>query len=137
MPEKDFKKKLSEIIAGVPDEYKAEVKEHLAFKNELTLEQRLTMLFADIPESKIGFDYVYDDDFKKTVKHSRNYYTHYGQHLKKKAAKGEELELLTASCRALINYLVLKHLRMPETTLSDRFEIILSVHTIQVIFFNE
>lgn len=122
MPEEDFKRKLADIIAGVPDEYKKEVKEHLAFKNELTLDQRLTMLFSEVDGNKIGFDYIYDDNFKRKVKNARNYYTHYSQHLKEKAVDGEDLEFLTVSCRALINYLLLKHLGVSETALAVRFE---------------
>jgi|GEM_PF-2264351 len=122
MQDADFKLKLSNIIAGVPDEYKAEVKEYLAFKNDFTLDQRLTRLFSEVEGNKIGFDYRYDDEFKRKVKQSRNYYTHYNSNLKAKAVKGVELEELTASCRALINYLVLKYLGIPQEILKKRFE---------------
>lgn len=122
MPDADFKLKLADIIAGVPDEHKVEVREYLAFKNELTLDQRLTKLFSEVEDNKIGFDYCYNDEFKRKVKQSRNYYTHYNPNLKDKAVKGEELEKLTVSCRALINYLILKHLEVPEEVLKERFE---------------
>ncbi|WP_316740637.1 HEPN domain-containing protein [Pedobacter antarcticus] len=122
MPDADFKQKLVNIIAGVPDEYKIEVKEYLAFKNELTLDQRLTKLFSEVVENKIGLDYSYDDEFKRKVKQSRNYYTHYNPNLRGKAAKGNELEELTISCRALINYLILKHLDISEEILKKSFE---------------
>jgi len=122
MPDADFKIKLDEIIAGVPDAYKREVKEHLAFKNELNLDQRLTKLFSEVENGKLGFDYTYDEAFKRKVKQSRNYYTHYNPNLKDKAAAGEELEALTLACRALINYLILKHLDVPEEVLRKRFE---------------
>jgi hypothetical protein len=118
----DFKKKLTEIIAGVPEVYKKEVIEYLAFKNELTLDQRLTKLFSEVEGQKIGFDYIYDDEFKRKLKQSRNYYTHYNPNLKNKAVSGDELEALTASCRALINYLILKHLGVPVDVLEKRFE---------------
>lgn len=122
MPDEEFKLKLAEIIAGVPEEHKTEVRDFMAFKNEMTLDQRLTKLFSETTDSKIGFDYDYNDEFKRKVKHSRNYYTHYNPSLKNKAAKGNELEELTASCRALINYLVLKHLGVSEKSLKERFE---------------
>lgn len=122
MPDEDFKQKLADIIAGVPEQYKKEVKEHLAFKNELTLDQRLSQLFSEVEGNKIGFDYTYDDGFKRKVKQSRNYYTHYNPNLKDKAATGDELEALTVACRALINYLILKHLNVPEDVIKRRFE---------------
>ncbi|MFC3355659.1 HEPN domain-containing protein [Sphingobacterium zeae] len=122
MPDTDFKIKLGEIIAGVPDAHKKEVKEHLAFKNELNLDQRLTKLFSEVENGKLGFDYTYDETFKRKVKQSRNYYTHYNPNLKAKAAAGEELEALTLACRALINYLILKHLGVPKEVLRKRFE---------------
>jgi len=122
MPDEEFKVKLGEIIAGVPDEYKQEVKEYLAFKNEMTLDQRLTKLFSEVEDAKIGFDYTYDDEFKRKVKQSRNYYTHYNPNLKNKAVKGDDLEALAVSCRALINYLILKHMGVNDTILKERFE---------------
>lgn len=70
----------------------------------------------------MGFDYFYNDEFKRKVKQSRNYYTHYNPNLKDKAVKGEELEKLTVSCRALINYLILKQLNVSEEVLKERFE---------------
>ncbi|MGK6351456.1 HEPN domain-containing protein [Parapedobacter sp. DT-150] len=122
MPDANFKIKLEAIIAGVPDEYQKEVEEHLAFKNELNLDQRLTKLFSEVENGKLGFDYTYDEAFKRRVKQSRNYYTHYNPNLKDKAAAGEELEALTLACRALINYLILKHLYVPAVVLKKRFE---------------
>jgi hypothetical protein len=122
MPDSDFKQKLKDIIEGVKEEYQKEVKDYLAFKNELTLDQRLTKLFSEVEDYKIGFDYRYDDGFKRKVKQSRNYYTHYNLNLKDKAAEGIELESLTISCRALINYLILKHLDISEEVLRKRFE---------------
>ena len=122
MLDSDFKQKLVDIVAGVPEEYKKEVTEYLAFKNELTLDQRLTKLFSEVESNKIGFDYTYDDEFKRKIKQSRNYYTHYNPNLKDKAAMGDKLEEQTIACRALINYLILKHLEIPDEILKKRFE---------------
>jgi hypothetical protein len=86
------------------------------------LDQRLTKLFSEVEGNKIGFDYTYDDDFKRKLKQSRNYYTHYNPNLRDKAAIGDELEALTVTCRALINYLILKHLDVPEEVIKKRFK---------------
>lgn len=122
LPDNDFKKWLSAVIEGVPETYRTEVKEHLAYKNELTLDERLTRLFSEVEGKKIGFEYIYDEDFKRKLKHSRNYYTHYNPNIKNKAVFGEKLESLTIACRALINYLLLKHMGIPESELKKCFE---------------
>lgn len=122
MPPEQFKLKIEKIIKNIPQEFKKEVKDHLQFKNEYTLDQRLEQLFAEIPDRRIRPKYIYDNEFKKNIKNSRNYYTHYSKHLKGKAKAGQELEELTESMRALINYLLLKHLDVPEKTLDRIFE---------------
>ncbi|WP_157766334.1 HEPN domain-containing protein [Pedobacter ginsengisoli] len=122
MPEKDFKNKLDEIIAGVPEIYKKEVKEYLQYKNEFTLDHRLKRLVARTMNFHISFDYKYDSQFIIKVKNSRNYYTHYNSKRKKNVAFGDELMHLTESCRVLINYLLLKDLEVPESALVKRFE---------------
>lgn len=98
-----------------------EIYHNYKFPGKLSLDKRLTKLFSEVENSKIGFDYNYDENFKLKVKQSRNYYTHYNTDLKDKAVEGLDLEALTVSCRALINYLVLKHLNVSEEILRNRF----------------
>ena len=55
-------------------------------------EAGFSILFSEVEDSKIGFDYTYDNEFKRKVKQSRNYYTYYNPNLKNKAAKGMNLK---------------------------------------------
>lgn len=122
LPSNEYKEKLNTIIKNIPEEYKDEVKDHLQFKNEFTLDQRLTRLLEEIDGIKIGYDYDFSRKFIINVKNSRNYYTHYNPARKKKAATGDELIHLTETCRALINFLLLKHLGISNALLTKRFE---------------
>jgi hypothetical protein len=122
LPQDVFKEKLNEILENIPAQYKNEVRDCLNFSNELNLDMRLRTLIAEINGIPIGFDYTFDDAFIKKVKWSRNYYTHYNSNIKNKALVGEELENLTQFCRALINFLIIKHLGVSEEKLSEAFK---------------
>lgn len=122
LPVKDYKVKLDTIIDHIPDMYKKEVREHLQYKNEFTLDMRLQALINETGNIQVGLDNVYDGTFIKNVKHSRNYYTHYNPKYEKKALKGDLLIKVTESCRSLINFLILKHLGVPDKTLAKTFK---------------
>ncbi len=122
LPPADFKKKIADIIANVPDAYKNEVKECLNFSNEFTLDMRLQALVKELNGIQLGYDYKFDEDFIKKVKWSRNYYTHYNPALKNKASTGEALMKLTELCRTLINFLILKHLGVTDDKLIETFK---------------
>src|SRR3569833_1424051 len=70
MPDEEFKRILSEIIETVPEKYKSEVKEHLAHKNELSLDQRLTKLKTKKETKKKRKKNKKNKTNKKKVKHS-------------------------------------------------------------------
>jgi len=122
LPPEEFKEKLNAIIETIPEQYKAEVKDYLSHFNDYSLDMRLRALAAEVKEGQIGLDHKLDDDFIKNVKWSRNYYTHYDTKAEKKASKGEALIKLTETCRALINFLILKQLGISEEILSETFK---------------
>ena len=121
LPPQEFKEKLNAIIEAIPEQYKIEVKDYLSHFNDYSLDMRLRALVAEVKVDRIGMDYKLDDDFIKNVKWSRNYYTHYNPSNEKKALKREGLIKLTETCRALINFLVLKQLGVSEEILTETF----------------
>jgi len=122
LPQEEFKEKLDTIIENIPDQYKTEVRDYLTYSNEYTLDMRLRALIVEVKGNQIGLDYKLDDEFIKSVKWSRNYYTHYNPLAEKKALKGEALIKLTETCRALTNFLILKHLGVSDETLAETFK---------------
>jgi len=117
----DFKKKLDVIVENIPDNYKKEVRAFLQYSNEPSLDNRLHALLQELNGIKIGQDYIFDEQFVKNVKWSRNYYTHYNPRSFKKALKGQDLIKLTEACRSLINFLLLKDLQISNAQLAESF----------------
>lgn len=95
LPKNEHKACVEAILSKVPDEYRDWLKELLNHSNEPRLRHRLSELFdkADIVLSPLVSN---KEEFVKKVANTRNYNTHYDQHLKDKVAKGRELALLTA-----------------------------------------
>ncbi len=91
LPKNEHEYRRNSILNSIPEEHKEWLKQKLEFSNEPTLKERLSDLTKEVIIRLI-------DDPEKwivKIKNTRNYYTHYNQSLKKKAAKGEELFLLT------------------------------------------
>jgi len=86
--------RLNSILNSIPEDHKKWLKQKLEFSNEPTLKERLADLLDSTKEVIIP---LIDDpkNWIAKIKNTRNYYTHYNQSLKKKAAKGEELFWLT------------------------------------------
>lgn len=93
--------RINAILASAPSEYEEWLKEKLHFSNEPSLKERLNDLLL---ETKGALDPIITDSelFVKTVKNTRNYYTHWNKSLEKKAAKGEELFRLTQRLSFLV-----------------------------------
>lgn len=115
-----FKAKLDTIIKSVDDEYKSWLKEKLAFSNELTLQERLEQLVSDIPtpiHARLFKPSV--SDFIKSIKQTRNYYTHYDKKTEKKALKGPELFKLTGRLKIFLLCLILKEIGFTDTEIEN------------------
>jgi hypothetical protein len=90
LPKAEHQRQVKTILEIAPQEYRGWLKTALAFSNEPRLLQRLKDLL-DLT-SDVLLPLVKDKDkFATKVKDTRNYYTHYNQTLKRKAAQGEEL----------------------------------------------
>ncbi|MFW5983443.1 MAG: HEPN domain-containing protein [bacterium] len=102
MPKEDYKKMKEEILAVTPSVYHEWLHEQFNFGNNLKLHDRLMDLLNKYSNKIIDKIIGDKEKFIKEIKHSRNYYTHYSQDLKKKAIKGKDLFYLTEKLKALL-----------------------------------
>lgn len=109
-----FKAKITDIISTSPEKYKNWLKEKLLFSNEPTLKERLEELFSEIDTSLIK--HLFPDHIKliTQAKDTRNYYTHFGVTLERKAVKKVELYYLTERFKLLLLILLLKETNIDE-----------------------
>lgn len=93
VPKPDHKKRLAEILDGVPQEHQQWLNQKLSFSNEKSLGQRLTELLeehADVlslgPDEIVGI--------VKRTKDLRNFFTHYSDQKKRDFGSGTEFYVL-------------------------------------------
>lgn len=107
IPIEKHKKRIDEIINSVDANHKKWLKEKLNFSNEPTLKKRLEELTVGILTDTLK-KYLGDkEEFIKSVKNSRNYYTHYGYQLQKKALKGNDLYYATEKMKIILSLNIL------------------------------
>lgn len=107
----EYKARLKRVLAVVADEDRTWVGEGLRYANKKTLAQRLTEILDRHPIEavRIAGDMP---DFADKIRHTRNYYTHFEERLKKrgKVAGDSEIILLTERMRRLLEVCFLKDL---------------------------
>ncbi len=122
LPEEEHIKRISEIISSAPREYKNWLKGRIYWhSNEPTLKNRLRDLIEEREELLIPL-IKEKDAFIKLVGDTRNYYTHFGEDLKEKAAKGSELYKLSDKLALLLKSCLLSEIGI---TLEKQIEIFL------------
>jgi len=101
MPKKEWKDKIKCIIDSVPESEKEWLNEKLIWSNSPTLQNRLEELLDNLEPttSLLVADKV---DFATTVKHTRNYFTHWDDKQQKKAATHSNLYFVSTTLRYLI-----------------------------------
>lgn len=102
IPSEQYKKMKDDILQIVQSEYHSWLNDQFNFGNNLNLHSRLTELtekYSNLILEKILGD---KDQFVLSVKHSRNYYTHYSKSGEKKALKGGELFYLSERLKILL-----------------------------------
>lgn len=109
-----FQSKISEIISASPEDHKAWLKEKLLYSNEPNLKERLEELFSEIDTALIEHLFPNHNTLITQAKDTRNYYTHFGAHLEKKAVKNPELYFLTERFKLLLLILLLKETNVDE-----------------------
>jgi len=109
LPGEDHNKRIQEIINAVPEKHKKWLNGKLEHSNEPTLRKRLNEL---LDTSSVTASYFIGErkDFVEKMVATRNYHIHYDERLKRKAAKGRDLNDITFVLRILIEMCLLKEL---------------------------
>jgi hypothetical protein len=108
-PTADFRKRRDTILAKVSEEEKVWLTEKLRYANQKVLAKRLKEILGKHNEADAIIPN--HDEFVARVMNTRHYYTHFGdQKDKDKVATIQELGLLIAQMRALLEICILKDL---------------------------
>jgi hypothetical protein len=93
--------------------------------NYRTLDERIRAVLAACPDVSakiVGATDIEEEAFVRLFKRSRNWYTHYTPKLKKQAAVGADLLLLTVQLRAIIEMSLLKELGFSDEAIDQSLE---------------
>ena len=94
LPKDEFRARRIQIVESVPTEHKEWLKSQMMWSNELPLRERIRELYMHT--SPAIDDLVSSpEEFIKRAKNTRNYYTHYSERMRSKAATGIELHWIT------------------------------------------
>jgi hypothetical protein len=120
LPKEQHRVRVRAILSEVSGEYKDWLTEILTYSNEPRLKHRLSELFekVDMILSPLITD---KDQFAKKVSDTRNYLTHYDQHLKDKAAKGGKIAMLTAQLSYILQACLLLELGFSQEKCAEMF----------------
>ena len=105
--------RMTEVLAGAPEQWREWLTMRLTGSNYRTLDQRMRDILAECPAVSAKIVGATPDDvtrFVRAFKNSRNYYTHYNEALEDRAAEGAELYALTLQLQALIEMSILREL---------------------------
>lgn len=111
LPVDVHKARVKAILQSAPSDHQPWLREKLSYSNQKTLAQRLADILAlhinETTRLTAGIA-----DFAAKVRHSRNYYTHYGQELRQSGKVPGERELIriTYALEALLQACLLKEL---------------------------
>lgn len=115
-PKPEFRKRIDALLKGVSDRKEADwLREKLQHANQKTLAQRLGDLMADHQKEIASF--VSDPGaFATTVRHTRNYFTHFDEDLRRKGKIPDTTTLAktTLQMRALLELCFVRDLQLPE-----------------------
>ena len=110
-PTAEYKARLKRVLESLSEEDREWFREGLRFANKKTLAQRLDEILGRHPTeaARIAGDMP---DFADKIRHTRNYYTHFEERLKKqgKVASDAEIILLTERMQRLLEVCFLKDL---------------------------
>jgi len=107
----DHQKRITAVLNTVPPDYLRWVREKLAYSNQKTLARRLDDILklhpAEAAKLAAGVH-----EFAAKVRHTRNYYTHYDEELRRKGkiAEGAELRRVVFALEDLLQICLLKEL---------------------------
>lgn len=114
---KAFRQRIDAILANVSEEkVRGWLREKLRHANQKTLAQRLNDLIGTHQQEVASF--IPDpDSFAKTIRHTRNYFTHFDEDLRRrgKVAEVTQLAKIMIQMRGLLEICFLRDLGLPET----------------------
>lgn len=128
LPKPEFSKKIKKILETV-DLSKSEkewLKNELQYSNELKLKERLNELIYKYSNKYIQNQIVDISTFCKDVVNTRNYYTHYGAHLKKKSLTGNDLFKTTQKLTGLLISCILSYIGVNISIVEEKMNNLLS-----------
>jgi hypothetical protein len=115
----DFHRRLAVILDGMANQAERPwLKEKLQHANQKHLAQRLSELISRNKTEVARF--IRDpEDFASKIRHTRNYYTHFDEDLKRrgKVAEGKDLVLLTIWARAILQISFFRDLGLPQAAI--------------------
>jgi hypothetical protein len=120
MPKSEFKQwKKRFFSSSLSSEELDWLKEKLAYANEPSLKQRVQEIVRDY-----AFGYFEErvrdpEEFCQQVADSRNYYTHFGEHVAERALKGKALFDLTENLKLLLIAGILRNLDLPISSVDE------------------
>jgi hypothetical protein len=118
LPIKEHKERISSILSSVPSIYMEWLTEKLEFSNEPPLLKQLNAIYSRFAKEPM-YLFLGDEVFTKKVKDTRHYLTHYDKKLKKKAADGIELFVITEKLRILVELCLLNEIGFSMKELSE------------------
>lgn len=107
LPRTEFSRRMRLIANLTPSRLTAWIKRQVS--NELSFAQRLEQLVREYGECILPL-WSGPQDFVRSIVDTRNYYTHYSSGLRKRAAQGKELYLLTQALSTLVKSCLLAEL---------------------------
>ncbi len=117
MSDEEFKSLISKLLENCPNNWEKLINNKLQFANELTLKNRLDRIIK--PMKKY---FGNDKDVKKFIRKivdTRNYYTHYTEGLKSRAAKGKEIYYLIVKIEFIFLLKFLSIIGLSNTEIDD------------------
>lgn len=108
LSEDEHKARVKDILHAVKDEHRQWLASKFAFRNEPVLSERLEELLPENSNQTLNKTIPQSEEFVQRLKDIRNYYTHFDERLKKKAAKWPELFYLTERMKVLLTSCLLR-----------------------------
>ncbi|MFH1687511.1 MAG: HEPN domain-containing protein [bacterium] len=114
--------RIQNILSLTPKQYRGWLQDKLNYSNEITLRQRLNSL-AEEYSAHLERELGTVKEFVDLVTDSRNYYTHYSDDLREKAATGLKLYLTVVRLTLLLKIMLLSEAGFPPAILEKQVKV--------------
>lgn len=113
----EHEKRLTEVIDTVPKQHKEWLTKRLCYSNELTLRDRLKLIFDEFTD--VLQPVLNKKLFLNKVINTRNYLTHYDQSLKEKALHGFDLHEINEKLLLILQLCLLSQMGFNKTVIKS------------------